>query len=95
MQKQILTRSEMQEIAQIAMKARGIVLRMITNMNYSHNTAIDFILYLNDAIKEGKLIRNSTSGPIILEKVTQASLIVQINAGIWRYLSKNNPELYV
>ena len=91
-----LPKSDLETIAKIAMKARGVNLREVHGIEYNHSNVLDFIQHLIHGIKNGDFYRMSVrSGLKEIKPVQRESLMIEINHKIWKYLIRNNPELQV
>ena len=91
-----LNTSDMNEIARIAFKARGINVSNITNFTTRNfDNALDFVMYLVDGIKCDYFMRETPKGTKVVKAVKREALMVTINNKIWNYLKTNNPELYI
>ncbi len=90
-----LEKEDIKNIAEMVFKSRKVNLRTIVNFRYNHPNALAFVEYLIRGIKEGTFIRKHKDEYKTLRPMKQASLLVTMNAKIWNYLSKNNPELYI
>jgi len=94
-----LSRQELEDIARVAFKERGIKLQYVVGINYNTSNLLEFVTNLVESIKDGAYGRISTYGTKTLTKqikpVKREALMISINNKIWKHLEKNNPELAI
>ena len=91
-----LSKPEMEKIAEIALKVRGINYKSVQGISYNHPNILEFVTTLVDNIKNGGYMRKAPSGELKeIKPVKREALMVKMNFKIWDYLEKNNPELYL
>jgi len=91
----IMSRNELEDIARIALKKRGVDIKTVQGVKYNQKNTFDFITELLYNIKTGGYTRHSKNGYKQIKEVNREALMIDINYKIWKYLEKNNPELYI